>query len=174
MKSRLPLPAPDSFDGAQRAVYESILATRGSLDGPFLAWMHSPSLATRAEKLGAFCRYQTQFERVESELLILTVAAHFDCLAEQQIHEPIAASVGISADDIALIRQGDQPALSTPRQQLIHALAEELLRKNRISPELYAQGLRQLGERGLVELVGIVGYYAFVAMTLNAFEMQAS
>jgi 4-carboxymuconolactone decarboxylase len=172
MKSRLPLPTPDTLDRAQRAVYDSILSTRGNLNGPFLAWMHSPTLAAHAEKLGAFCRYQTVFELVESEILILVVAAHFHCLGEQQIHEPIAASAGLSTDNITLIRQGRQPRLATPRQMLLHAVAEELLRKNHITPGLYAEGVQQFGERGIVELVGIVGYYALVAMTLNAFEMH--
>jgi 4-carboxymuconolactone decarboxylase len=172
MHSRLSLPTPDALDGAQRAVYDSILSTRGNLHGPFLAWMHSPTLASHAEKLGAFCRYHTVFELVESEILILVVAAHFHCLGEQQIHEPIAANAGLSADNIALIRQGHAPRLATPRQMLIHALAVELLRKNQLTETLYTEGIRHFGERGIVELVGIVGYYALVAMTLNAFDMR--
>jgi 4-carboxymuconolactone decarboxylase len=172
MKSRLPLPAPDALDSAQRAVYDSILSTRGNLSGPFLAWMHSPTLASHAEKLGAYCRYQTVFELVESEILILVVAAHFRCLGEQQIHEPIAASAGLSAENIALLRQQQRPDLATPRQTLIHAMADALLRTNHLPETLYAEGIGQFGERGVVELVGIVGYYTLVAMTLNAFEMR--
>lgn len=172
MKSRLPLPDVDRLDPPQQAVYQSIMATRGNLSGPFLAWMHSPKLASHAEKLGAFCRYQTGFALVESEMLILLVAARFRCLGEQQIHEPIAEQAGLSADQIAAIREQRPVRLATARLTVIHAVAEELLESNRIGDGLYEEGVRELGVRGMVELVGIVGYYSLVAMTLNAFDMR--
>lgn len=172
MKSRLPLPDVDRFDGSQQAVYRSIMSTRGNLNGPFLAWMHSPELASHAEKLGAFCRYQTVFAPVESELLILVVAAHFHCVGEQQIHEPIAAQAGLSVEHIADIREKRPTRLAGARLTMVRAIAEELLENNRIGDALYDEGVRELGTRGMVELVAIVGYYGFVAMTLNAFDMQ--
>jgi len=172
MQSRLPLPNVDAFDNAQREIYESILATRGNISGPFLAWMHSPGLASPAEKLGAFCRYKTVFELVESELLILCVAARYQCLGEQQIHEPIALKAGLSVQAVEFLRAGQVPPLANARQRLIHQLASELLQSNRIADPLYREGMAAFGERGMVELVGIVGYYTLVAMTLNAFEMQ--
>ena len=172
MKSRLPLPDVNRLNEDQQAVYRSIMATRGNLSGPFLAWMHSPELASHAEKLGAFCRYQTGFALVESEMLILLVAARFRCIGEQQIHEPIAEQVGLSADQIADIRERRPVRLATARLTVIHAVAEELLESNRIGDGLYEEGVRELGVRGMVELVGIVGYYSLVAMTLNAFDMR--
>ena len=75
MQSRLNLPAPEEMREDQRVVLEDILATRGNLDGPFLAWTLSPGLANPAQQLGAFCRYHTQLDLVESELAILTTAA---------------------------------------------------------------------------------------------------
>ena len=172
MKSRLPLPDVNRLNEDQQAVYRSIMATRGNLSGPFLAWMHSPELASHVEKLGAFCRYQTGFALVESEMLILLVAARFRCIGEQQIHEPIAEQAGLSADQIADIRERRPVRLATARLTVIHAVAEELLESNRIGDGLYEEGVRELGVRGMVELVGIVGYYSLVAMTLNAFDMR--
>lgn len=172
MQSRLPLPELARLDGAQRAVYDSILATRGNLSGPFLAWMHSPVMASHAEKLGAFCRYNTVFSLVESELLILCVAARYQCVGEQQIHEPIALQAGLSQQAVAQLRAGDAPVLADDRQRLIHRIANELLNTHRVCDALYREGMAVFGEQGMVELVGIIGYYTFVAMTLNAFEMR--
>jgi 4-carboxymuconolactone decarboxylase len=172
MLSRLPLPDVAHFDPDQRAVHDSIMATRGNLSGPFLAWMHSPEMASHAEKLGAFCRYGTSFALAESELLILCVAARHRCLGEQQIHEPIAQQAGLAPEAIAAIRSGATPVLASDRQQLLHGIARELLETHRIDDALYRQGIAAFGERGMVELVGILGYYTFVAMTLNAFEMR--
>jgi 4-carboxymuconolactone decarboxylase len=172
MKSRLPLPNVYQLNAEQRAVHDSILATRGNLSGPFLAWMHSPGLASPAEKLGAYCRYNTCFDLVESELLILCVAAHYRCLGEQQIHEPIAQNAGLMPEAIERVRQGQVPSLANGRQQLLYRLATQLLSTHRIDDALYKEGISSFDERGMVELVGILGYYTFVAMTLNAFEMQ--
>lgn len=173
MKSRLTLPDVDHLSEEQQSVRASILATRGNLDGPFLAWMHSPAMASHAEKLGSFCRYQTGFSVIESELLILCVAAHFRCVGEQQIHEPIALRAGLSEAVIDRIRAGAKPPLTDERLELLYRLSTELMRENRIGPDSFETGLAAFGEQGMVELVGIVGYYTFVAMTLNAFDMRA-
>jgi 4-carboxymuconolactone decarboxylase len=104
--------------------------------------MHSPGLASPAEKLGAFCRYSTLFSLVESELLILCVAARYQCLGKQQIHEPIAHQAGLSDKSIEHLRSGAVPVLSDERQRLLdrYRLATELLNTNRIGDALYKQG----------------------------------
>ena len=172
MQSRLPVPDVAELDEAQKAVYDSILATLGNIDGPFLAWMHSPELASRAEKLGAFCRYQTSLELIESELLILCVAHHHNCLGEQQIHEPIARSAGLGMDIIDQIRKGSMPNLINVRQSVLFQIANQLLSSQRLTDQTYKEGVQIFGERTLVEIVAVIGYYTFVAMTLNAFEMS--
>lgn len=172
LQSRLALPEVAGFDVEQRAIYESIMATRGNLNGPFLAWMHSPRLASLAEKLGAFCRYDTQLALVESELLILCVASRFQCVGEQQIHEPIAREAGLSDAAIAALRAGRDPEFSEPRLRMLHRVASLLLTTNRIPDSDYAAAEAEFGTTPLVEIVGIIGYYSLVAMTLNAFEMR--
>ncbi|APX93914.1 hypothetical protein BWR19_13745 [Halomonas sp. 1513] len=172
MQSRITLPAIDSISAEQRAIYQSILETRGNVDGPFLAWLHSPGLAGPAQQLGAFCRYATQLTTVESELLILMVAAHFQCVGEQQIHEPIAIEAGLSKEALATLRQGGCADLTPPRLAMLQTLTRQLLSDNRIDDVTFEAARQALGTRTLVEVVGIIGYYALVAMTLNAFEMR--
>ena len=84
MKSRLDLPSPEALGAEQKKIYEAIVATRGNVQGPFLAWLLSPGLAGPAQQLGAFCRYQTSLSLPESELLILYVAAHYNCLGDRK------------------------------------------------------------------------------------------
>jgi 4-carboxymuconolactone decarboxylase len=174
MKSRIPLPDVNELWPAQRQVYESIKSTRGNLDGPFLAWLHSPELATHAEKLGAFCRYGSSLSLQESELLILCVAAHHQCVGEQQIHEPVARKAGLPSEVIDAVRSGNAPTLDDERLASLYQLATQLLATNRIEQPLFDRARRVFGDKTLVEAVGILGYYAFVAMTLNAFEMRLS
>ncbi|MFY0992467.1 carboxymuconolactone decarboxylase family protein [Halomonas sp. C05BenzN] len=172
MQSRIELPSAHDMDPRQQAIYQSVLATRGNADGPFLAWLHSPGLAGPAQQLGAFCRYDTQLSLVESELLILCVAAHFRCVGEQQIHEPIAIEAGLPEEAVATLRAGDRADLGTSRLALLQTLARQLLDDSRIDDETFEAGRQALGTQALVEVVGIIGYYSLVAMTLNAFEMR--
>ena len=170
--ARIGLPDPEELSALGQETLRSILSTRGNLDGPFLAWVHSPEFASRAEKLGAFCRYETQLLTVESELLILLVAAHFRCTAEWQIHVPIAERAGLDPNTIGLIRIGGTPAFSNLRLAHLHAFATELLSQNRISAHSFEGAMGEFSAKGLVEIVGVLGYYALVAMTLNSFEMH--
>jgi 4-carboxymuconolactone decarboxylase len=172
MISRIPFVTHEQLSPAGRDIYASILDTRGNLDGPFLAWLHSPQLAAPAEKLGVFCRYNTSLARVESELLILLVAAHFRCSGEWQIHMTIASGAGLDSASIDAIRTGLAPTLTAPRLAVLYALTTELLRRNEVSGATFAQAREMFGDRGCVEIVGVIGYYSFVAMTLNAFDIR--
>jgi 4-carboxymuconolactone decarboxylase len=172
MKSRIELPADSDLTEEQRALRDSILVSRGNLDGPFVPWLMSPELGQLAQQLGAFCRYRTELSLQESELLILCVAARFDCVAEQQIHEPIAKKSGISPSCIDAIRARHVPSFDASRLHTLHALARSLLDKNRIERDLYENACLVFGTKTLVEVVGILGYYALAAFTLNAFEIS--
>jgi 4-carboxymuconolactone decarboxylase len=172
MKSRIALPPDAQLSPEQRALRDSILATRGNLDGPFLPWLMSPQLGELAQKLGAFCRYHTQLVPLESELLILCVGARFDCIAEQQIHEPFAKAAGLSQEAIDAIRNRKLPYLPSTRLEMLHAVARALLDTNRIDKVLYDCADELLGTQTLVEVVGLLGYYTLAALTLNAFEIS--
>lgn len=171
MRARIALPDPSRLSPEGRRIYESILSTRGNVEGPFLAWLHAPKLADPAERLGAFCRYGTHLQPIESELLILQVAKAFRCDAEWQIHAPIAARAGLSPAVIGDVRAGRKPKLPSERLATLHDFARELLDAQRVSDELFARACGLFDLETVVELVGLLGYYAFVAMTLNAFEM---
>mgnify|MGYP003945563667 CR=1 FL=1 len=172
MKCRLPLSQPEQLDPRQREIYDAVLASRGNVDGPFLAWMFSPTFAGLAQKLGEFCRFRTSLSLLESELLILLVAARFDCVGERQIHEPIAVAAGLPTAAAAAISERRLAILEEPRLALLQELTLQLLITNRVRDELYMRALALLGEQALVETIGVIGYYTLVAMTLNAFEMS--
>jgi 4-carboxymuconolactone decarboxylase len=174
MMARIPLVEHEQLSPAARSIYDSILKTRGNLDGPFLAWLYSPEMAAPAESLGAFCRYNTSLGELESELLILVVAAHFCCAGEWQIHSPIAFRAGLAWDSINAIKAGIRPAFASLRLSVLHTFCHELLSQNRISESSFHQAREIFGDRGCVEITGVIGYYGLVAMTLNAFEIRCA
>ncbi len=173
MQSRLSPIDPDHASPEQRAVLADILSgPRGNLDGPFLAWIHSPGLADPAQKLGAFCRYHTRLAPRLSELAILVTAAWWRSQAEWQIHQPIALAAGLDAEVAEAIRCGQEPAFARDDEALVYRFARALYAHRRVDDALYAEAVDAFDEPGVVELVGVLGYYALVAMTLNAFAMR--
>ena len=173
MKSRLPELTDATMTSEQRRVLDAILSgPRGNLDGPFLAWVHSPGLADPAQQLGAYCRYHSSLPLRLSELAILVTAQWWQSQAEWQIHAPIAHKAGISQEISEALRQGQTPQFNEQDEALVYQLGIELYATRRINSNLYQEAVEQFGEPALVELVGIYGYYALVAMTLNVFAVD--
>jgi 4-carboxymuconolactone decarboxylase len=173
IQSRLtPLYEDDMSEDQRRVLGDILKGPRGNLDGPFLAWIHSPSLADHAQRLGAFCRYHTQLDLRLSELAILLTAAWWQSQAEWQIHEPIARDSGLSDEVINALREQREPTFSRDDEAIVYHLGEELYRTRRVSDARYRQAVSAFGEAAVVELVAIFGYYALVAMTLNVFAVR--
>lgn len=173
VQSRLTALADDQINDAQRAVLTEILSgPRGNLDGPFLAWIHSPELASHAQRLGAFCRYSTRLELRLTELAILFTASWWQSQAEWQIHEPIARQAGVTDAVIEALRHQAEPDFEREDERVVYRVAKALYQDRRVNDALYAQAIETFNEPAVVELVGVLGYYALVAMTLNVFAVR--
>lgn len=156
----------------QRVLADILKGPRGNLDGPFLAWIYSPALADHAQRLGAFCRYGTALELRLTELAILTTAAWWRSQVEWQIHEPIARSAGVSDSVIDALRAQQPPTFTRADEQCVYDIGQSLYHTRRVDKALYDQGVARFGEPAMVELIGVYGYYALVAMTLNVFDVR--
>ena len=154
----------------QRAIYDRIVASRGSPAGPFVAWLVSPELADRAQALGEFARYRTVLGPRLSELAILQVARHSDCPVEWAIHEPFAREAGLPGAVIESLRDRRVPHFDDARDRAVHDFTAELLAHRDVDDHVWQRAREVLDERALVELTGLVGYYLLVAMTLNTFR----
>jgi len=163
---------PDALTPEQRAVHDAILSgPRGKVEGPLRVWLLSPGLADRAQALGAFCRYGTTLPPRLSELAILTTGAFWKSGFEWAVHAPIAARAGLSDEVIEAIRQGRTPAFDLADEAAVHAFARELHADHAVSDATYARAVGELGVQGVVDLVGILGYYTLISMTINAFQV---
>ena len=163
----------EELTAEQKSIYDDILQSRGgSIGGPFSAWLRSPVLAERAQKLGAFCRYETSLPARLSELAILITAKHWRANVEWHIHAPIAEDAGLSGVVIAALKAGEKPDFQREDEASVYDLAMELYATRRVSEATYTRVVAELGETPVVDLVGVLGYYALVAMTLNVFEVD--
>ena len=169
---RISLPSPETMDIDQRRVYDQVVSgPRGKVVGPLRAALHNAELAERWQALGALLRYRTSLSPRLSELAILVTGRACNSPFEWHAHRVEAEKAGVETAVIeALLAQQIPQALSAQDEAVVR-YARELNQFNSVSDATYAAALAQLGEKGVVELTAIVGYYTMVAMTLNAHEI---
>ena len=169
---RLEIPSEDKLSPKQRALLADIQKSRGKnvLGGPFAVFLQSPDYGDLAQKLGAFCRYNTSIPPHLSEFIILILGRFWRSQYEFWIHAPIAQKAGVKPATVDALRTGRAPKLSK-EQRAIYDFIAELQRTKRVSDKTYARVHAMFGDAGMVEFVGILGYYTLVAMTLNVFRV---
>ena len=165
----------DDLDAAQRALLASLRAgPRGkstTVRGPFAAWMHAPEFGQLAQALGAHARYKTALEPRLSEFAILCTARQWKAQYEWFAHAPMALKAGVKAKTIDDIRKGRAPKTAPKDERAIYDFVAELYKTRRVGNRNYKRVAAFLDEAAIVELVGILGYYAMISMTLNIFGM---
>jgi 4-carboxymuconolactone decarboxylase len=171
---RMPDIAVENMSPEQRRVHDAIISgPRGVVPGPLRVWLNSPELAERAQTLGAFCRYGTVLPPHLSELAIITTGAYWRAGYEWAVHAPIALQAGINADVIEAIRTGKRPDFEQADAAALYGFTHELLHNRKVSQATYRRAEQELGNRALVDLIGILGYYGLICMTIVAFEVPA-
>ena len=132
--------------------------------------MHRPDLAEKWSDLGLVLRFNSSFEPRLREFVILLTGRLWDCQFEWFSHEAEARKAGLSEQSIETLRHGGS-TFRAEDEQAIHDYAVELLRQHRASDATYRRILTAHGIAGIVELTALIGYYAMVALTLNAHEI---
>jgi len=169
---RITLPTPEQMSPEQRRVYDKVVSgPRGRVQGPLRAAIHNPELADRWQALGALLRYNTTLTPRQSEIAILVTGRHCRSPFEWYAHRQEAEKAGIETAVIEAILAESTPAGLDEEDALIHKYAIELNRYKSVSKTTYERTLARFGERTVVELTALIGYYTMVAMTLNAHEI---
>jgi 4-carboxymuconolactone decarboxylase len=170
--SRLPDLDPAKFSPEQKKVHEAVLAgPRGRVVGPIKVWLNNAGRAEHAQALGAYCRFNSSLPPRLSELAICTTGAFWKANYEWFAHAPLAIKAGIDPAAIEAIRIGGTPKFTKADEQAVYDFAHELITTRRVSPATFERAKKELGEASVIDLVGIIGYYGLVSVTLNAFEL---
>jgi 4-carboxymuconolactone decarboxylase len=170
--SRMPLIDVEHLTPSQQKVFDAIASgPRGAVRGPLAVWLTSPDLADKAQNLGAFCRYGTSLPPRLSELAILVTGAYWQAGYEWFAHAPIGIAAGLSPAAVEAIRKGEAPSGLADDEQLVYGFAYEMWRDRRVSDATYQATKAKLGEKAVVELVGVLGYYTLISMTIVTFDV---
>ena len=159
--ARLPALEQAKMNKRQKEIYDDIVSgPRGNVRGPLAVWLYRAELADKAQQLGCYCRYDSSLSPRLSELAILTTARIWDAAFEWQAHVPHA----LAADH--------NPDFSNDDEKLVYEFSRELNLTHSVSDALYARAIAILGEEGTVDLVGVLGYYSLISMTIKAFDVD--
>ena len=168
MKERMPPLTDAQMDDAQRQAAAALVAgPRKGVFGPFIPLMRSPELLDRLQRVGEHLRFGSSIAPKLNELAMLITARHVTNQFEWAVHHPNALKLGIAPATLAAIEEGRAPAGLPEDEQLVHDFCTELLSTYHVGDATYERALRALGERGIMDLVGTVGYFVAICMAMN-------
>ena len=173
-EDRMPPIPRERMTEAQRAAADELIAgPRKAVKGPFIPLLRSPELMARLQRVGEYLRFQSALPARLSEFATLLVARHWTQQFEWTVHVPLAIAAGTSPATIATLREGHRPETMSDVEAVVYDLLAELDGRKSISDTLYAEGVRRLGEQGLLDLLGLVGYFTTISMVLNVARTPA-
>ena len=162
---------PERLPAEPRAVYERILSERGYVPGPYQFWLAAPEYANLIERVEAHLRYDVSLDQGQIELVVLYVARHWRAQYVWSSHEPAALKAGLEPAAIEALRAGREPALAREGDQTVFELCRALLIERDAPDEVWRRAGEVLGERGVNEVIGLIGLYTSVCLTMVGYRM---
>jgi 4-carboxymuconolactone decarboxylase len=166
------------FTPERRAEYDRFLQSRrpradGSLGGPFDPWLTNAELFHRLTGLGGMLWARTSLDRGLVELAICVTGKFWEANVEWAAHAPRAIEYGVAPAVLDEVLAGRRPE-GRPQDELVYDLCQTVRETHALPRPLYDAGVAAFGERGVAELMAVIGYYTLVSMTLNAFEVEVA
>ena len=183
---RFPLLTPEQLTPEQQKLVQALIAgPRGGGDaspspdavakmlsrGPFNAWMRSPELGNRLQNVGEYVRFNTSLPPRLNEFAILITARHWTSQYEWYAHHPLALKAGLDPSIAADLAANRRPRGMKDDEAAVYAFCMELHRRKKVSDAAYKRVAALFGEKGVLDLIGVSGYYTLVSMTLNVAEV---
>jgi 4-carboxymuconolactone decarboxylase len=162
-----PIPPSQQTEAQKKAVAEFTAARKANVSGPFVPMLRSPEVMNRARAMGDYLRFNSVLPPRLSEFAILITARRWTQNYEWDAHSSLALQGGLSADVIKAIAEGRRPERMAQDEEILYTFCDELHRNQSISDPTYARASAQFGEQGVIDILGISGYYTLLAMVLN-------
>jgi 4-carboxymuconolactone decarboxylase len=158
----------DEMTPAQKTMIDHLLSgPRGGATGPFNVLLRSPEMGDLAQQFGASTRFKSSVPPKLNELAIIITARHWTSQYEWQAHHRAALQAGLSPAIADAIAQGKRPAGMQKDEEAVYTFCSELLTTKQVSDATFSAAKDAVGERGVVDLIGVMGWYGTVSMLLN-------
>ncbi len=153
---------------AQKKMFESLISgERRGASGPFNVLLRSPEMGDLAQQFGASMRYHSSMPPKLNELAIIITARHWTSHYEWYAHRRAAQTAGLGQPIIDAVAAGTRPPAMLPDEEAVYDFCTELLTTKQVSDRTFQAAKDRFGERGIVGLIGVTGYYQLVSMLLN-------
>jgi 4-carboxymuconolactone decarboxylase len=172
MKVPMRLPKLTDLSPRQQEISDRITSRRGGTRGPFLVWLRSPELCEKVEALGAYCRFESSLDPRLRELSLLIAARHWDAQYSWNAHVGKAADLGVPRDSLAALAEHREPHFTSKDEDIVYRFSSEILGDHFVSDATFAEALTELGEQGIVDLLGSLGNFSMLGMLLNACQVD--
>ena len=171
-QDRMPrIPADQMTEEQRQAIAEFTKLRNSPVTGSFATLLRSPELMVRASAIGEYVR-RSVLPAPLYEFVVLITARHLDQQYVWDAHYQPAKDAGVAATLLDELAEGQRPSVLTADQRILWDLLDELHRTNRVSDATYGRALNRFGEKGVIDVVGTSGYYAFLGMVMNTTQTQ--
>jgi 4-carboxymuconolactone decarboxylase len=162
-----PIPADKLTDAQKKAIEEFKAARSADISGPFVPLLRSPEVMNRARAMGDYLRFKSSLPPRLSEFVILLTARRWTQQYEWNAHQPLALQGGLRTDVVKAIADGRRPDAMAEDEDAVYTLWDEVQRNQSVSDATYARAVGKVGEQGVIDVLGITGYYTMLAMVMN-------
>lgn len=163
---------PEQMTPEQKNVADAIMSgPRKRLAGPFNAWLRSPVIADRLQKVGEYLRFNSSLPPRLNEFAILITARAWNAQYEWYAHHILAMKSGLDPKVAEELAEGKRPSTMQPDEAVIYDFSTQLRRNKQVDDATYKAMLDKFGEQGIVDLIAVNGYYDTVSMTLNVAQV---
>lgn len=172
--ARLPyITSKDQVPPDGQAAFDSIVASRGSVHGPFTMFLHSPEIAGRVAHLGEYVRFQGSLDMRVRVLAAMTVAREYEAMYVWGAQTGGARRQNVPESTITAIRENRSDGIPAEDLQIVE-FTRTLLRKHRVDDATADAMRNRFGNDEFIQFTGAIGYYAMLCMTVNACELEAA
>ena len=166
-QNRMPPIPPEQMSEAQKKAAAEFTAARGSLTGPWIALLRSPEMINRARALSDYVRFDGSLPPRLSEFVILITAREWAQPYEWNAHHALALKGGLNPEIAKAVADGRRPPQMADDEEAVYDFCIELHNNHSVSDTTYARALSKFGERGIIDMIGLSGWYTLVSMVLN-------
>jgi len=166
-----PVTSKDQVPAKDHAIFDSIVASRGAVQGPFTMFLHSPEIAGRVAHLGAYVRFEGSLDMRVRVLAAMTVAREYEAMYVWGAQTGGARRLGVPESTITAIRENHERGVPPEDAQIV-SFTRQLLRRHRVDDAMAESMRKRFGDDEFIQLTGAIGYYAMLSMTVNACELE--
>ena len=165
---RMPMIADADMTPAQKkAAADLIAGPRGEVKGPFVSLLRSPDFMSRVQKVGEYIRFVCPLDKRINEFAAIIAARHWNQQFEWWAHYRQGLEAGLDRAIADAVAEGRRPSGMAEDEEIVYDLLTEVLHNKGASDATYKRAVTKFGEQGVIDVIGVAGYYALLAMVMN-------